>query len=64
MIQIIAGKKGSGKTKRIIDMTNHAARRPPMTSFFIDDDNRCGDCRACCREATQSRRSTVAALAR
>ena len=23
MIQIIAGKKGSGKTKRLIDMTNN-----------------------------------------
>ena len=26
MIQIIAGKKGSGKTKRIIDMTNEKAK--------------------------------------
>ena len=26
MIQIIAGKKGSGKTKRLIDMTNNAVK--------------------------------------
>ena len=32
MIQVIAGKKGSGKTKRLIDLTNATA--------FLDDDNR------------------------
>ena len=28
MIQVIAGKKGSGKTKRLIDLTNTTARFP------------------------------------
>ena len=40
MIQIIAGKKGSGKTKRIIDMTNHTAKEATNDVIFIDDDNR------------------------
>lgn len=40
MIQIIAGKKGSGKTKRIIDMANHAAKEATNDVVFIDDDNR------------------------
>ena len=40
MIQIIAGKKGSGKTKRIIDMTNEKAKTSQHDVVFIDDDNR------------------------
>ena len=40
MIQIIAGKKGSGKTKRIIDMTNSKAKEAKHDVVFIDDDNR------------------------
>lgn len=40
MIQVIAGKKGSGKTKRIIDMTNTAAESSPADVVFLDDDNR------------------------
>lgn len=40
MIQIIAGKKGSGKTKRLIDMTNQAAKEAAHDVIFIDDDNR------------------------
>ena len=40
MIQIIAGKKGSGKTKRLIDMTNQAAKEAAHDVVFIDDDNR------------------------
>lgn len=40
MIQIIAGKKGSGKTKRIIDMTNDKAKEAKHDVVFIDDDNR------------------------
>lgn len=40
MIQIIAGKKGSGKTKRIIDMTNEKAKEAKHDVVFIDDDNR------------------------
>lgn len=40
MIQIIAGKKGSGKTKRLIDMTNDTAKNATNDVVFLDDDNR------------------------
>ena len=40
MIQVIAGKKGSGKTKRIIDMANVASRDSKHDIVFIDDDAR------------------------
>ena len=40
MIQVIAGKKGSGKTKRIIDMANQAVERSSHDIVFIDDDTR------------------------
>ena len=40
MIQVIAGKKGSGKTKRIIDMANIATKDSRHDIVFIDDDNR------------------------
>ena len=40
MIQIIAGKKGSGKTKRIIDMTNAKVKEDNHSVVFIDDDDR------------------------
>lgn len=40
MIQVIAGKKGSGKTKRIIDITNNATQDSKHDIVFIDDDNR------------------------
>jgi hypothetical protein len=40
MIQIIAGNKGSGKTKRLIDMTNQAAKEGLHDVVFLDDDNR------------------------
>ncbi|MEG2481641.1 MAG: twitching motility protein PilT [Clostridia bacterium] len=40
MIQVIAGKKGSGKTKRIIDMANKATQESTHDIVFIDDDNR------------------------
>lgn len=40
MIQIIAGLKGSGKTKRLIDMTNAAAMEGNHDVIFLDDDNR------------------------
>jgi hypothetical protein len=40
LIQVIAGKKGSGKTKRIIDMANDAAQNSKHDIIFIDDDNR------------------------
>ena len=40
MIQVIAGRKGSGKTKRLIDMTNDTAREAEHDVIFLDDDNR------------------------
>ncbi|MGI6239132.1 MAG: hypothetical protein ACOYI5_05850 [Christensenellales bacterium] len=42
MIQVILGEKGSGKTKRLIDMTNAAvdAEHGNGTIIFIDDDKR------------------------
>ena len=39
MIQIIAGKKGSGKTKRLIDMTNETAKTTSGNVVFLDKDN-------------------------
>ena len=40
MIQIIAGNKGSGTTKRLIDMTNRTAHETAGDVTFLDDDNR------------------------
>ena len=40
MIQIIYGKKGSGKTKRILDMANHSVDEQHGDVVFVDDDNR------------------------
>ena len=40
MIQVIAGNKGSGKTKRLIDLTNATAREAVHHVIFLDDDNR------------------------
>ena len=40
MIQVIAGNKGSGKTKRLIDLTNATARDAVHDVIFLDDDNR------------------------
>jgi hypothetical protein len=40
MIQVIHGKKGSGKTKRIIDLANHSIKESKSDVLFIDDDNR------------------------
>ncbi|MCQ2453926.1 MAG: ATP-binding protein [Clostridia bacterium] len=39
MIQIIYGKKGSGKTKRILDMANQMTETRGGDVVFIDDDN-------------------------
>ena len=39
MIQIIHGKKGSGKTKRILDMANAAIKEHKGDVIFVDDDN-------------------------
>ena len=38
MIQVIAGKKGSGKTKRLIDLTNTTARDAVHDVIFLDDE--------------------------
>ncbi|MCL2545294.1 MAG: hypothetical protein FWE77_05185 [Clostridia bacterium] len=40
MIQIIFGKRGTGKTKRIIDLANGAIKEQKGDVLFIDDDNR------------------------
>ena len=40
MIQIIHGKKGSGKTKKILDMANAAVDQHKGYVIFLDDDNR------------------------
>lgn len=40
MIQIIAGEKGQGKTKRLIDMANEAGKVANGNIVFIDDDKR------------------------
>ncbi len=40
MIQIIAGEKGEGKTKRLIEMANALSKVSDGHIVFIDDDNR------------------------
>lgn len=40
MIQIIFGKKGSGKTKRILDMANASVKEAKGNVLFIDDDKK------------------------
>lgn len=40
IIQVIHGKKGSGKTKRILDMANAAIKEHKGDVIFVDDDNR------------------------
>ena len=40
MIQAIYGKKGSGKTKRLLDMANDALKVEHGDMVFIDDDKR------------------------
>ncbi|MBQ6375232.1 MAG: hypothetical protein IJJ45_12195 [Clostridia bacterium] len=40
MIRVILGDKGSGKTKRLIDMTNDALKSEHGNILFIDDDKR------------------------
>ena len=39
MVQIIAGNKGSGKTKRLIHMTNDTANTSHHSVVFLDKDN-------------------------
>lgn len=40
MIQVILGDKGSGKTKRLIDLTNEALKQEHGNIIFVDDDKR------------------------
>ena len=40
MIQILAGEKGQGKTKRLIEMAHEASKTSDGNVVFIDDDNR------------------------
>lgn len=41
MIQVLYGRRGLGKTKRMIDMANSALSHIKGDIVFIDDDNRC-----------------------
>ncbi|MDO4547673.1 MAG: hypothetical protein Q4D04_06240 [Clostridia bacterium] len=40
MIQVILGKRGSGKTKRLIDLANDALKSGHECIVFVDDDKR------------------------
>ena len=40
MIRVILGDKGSGKTKRLIDLTNDALKTEHGNIIYIDDDKR------------------------
>ena len=40
MIKVILGDKGSGKTKRLIDLTNDALKTEHGNIIFVDDDKR------------------------
>lgn len=39
MIQIIFGETGTGKTKKILELANNAAREAKGSVVFIDDDD-------------------------
>lgn len=41
MIRVLYGRRGLGKTKRMIDMANSALSEIKGDIVFIDDDNRC-----------------------
>ena len=40
MIHIVFGEKGSGKTKRILEIANQAAEQAKGSVVFIDEDDR------------------------
>lgn len=40
MVQILAGEKGEGKTKRLIEMANEAIKASNGHVVYLDDDNR------------------------
>lgn len=39
MVQILAGEKGEGKTKKLIAMANKAGKSANGSVVFVDDDN-------------------------
>ena len=39
MVKILAGEKGEGKTKKMIDMANVASKEAKGSIVFVDDDN-------------------------
>ncbi|MBQ7759216.1 hypothetical protein [Anaerotignum sp.] len=39
MVKILAGEKGEGKTKKMIDMANAASKEAKGSIVFVDDDN-------------------------
>lgn len=41
MIHIIYGKKGSGKSKRLLDMANAEVGKATGNIVYLDDNNRC-----------------------
>lgn len=41
MIQLIYGKKGSGKSKRLLDMANEEVKKATGNIVYIDDNKRC-----------------------
>ncbi len=40
MVQILAGEKGEGKTKKLLEMANNAAKTGNGCVVYIDDDSR------------------------
>ena len=40
MIQLIFGEKGSGKTKKILEIANQSAEQAKGSVVFIDEDDR------------------------
>ncbi|MGI5919915.1 MAG: hypothetical protein ACOX8N_09790 [Christensenellales bacterium] len=41
MIHVIYGKKGSGKSKRLLDMANAEVEKAAGNIVYLDDNNRC-----------------------
>lgn len=39
MVKILAGEKGEGKTKKMINMANAASKEAKGSIVFVDDDN-------------------------
>ena len=41
MIRLIYGKKGSGKSKKLLDLANAEVAKATGNLVYLDDDNRC-----------------------